>query len=71
MIISNKKIKVSDKMLIENNMLRGNLLFTGRVGIPINVNDISKGLIWKYGVQLTESDLDKLEDYFLIKQSNL
>ena len=62
MQITNEKIEVTYDMMFDANMTRGNCF-----GIPIDTNDPSKGLQWKTLFELKGSDLDKVEEYFILK----
>ena len=62
MILTEEKIKVTDKMLQENNMTRGD-----QFGIPVDPRNPSYGLHWKSLFEITEEDLDNLEEYFIYK----
>ena len=60
-IITDERIKVTEQMLSDANMLS-----FGKIGIPVDVNNLSKGLAWKSFSELKISDFDALEDYFLL-----
>lgn len=65
MVLTNIKIEVSHKMMVQNNLTRGN-----QYGIPINPKDVNEGLKWVSILDMEENDFDTLETYFLNKASN-
>lgn len=69
MLITNKKIKVTYKMMEDANMTR----ITPRglqLGIPVDPKNKHRGLRWKTIAvdRVTDEDFDKIEEYFLIKK---
>lgn len=60
MIITDEKITVTLEMLQQNSMTRGE----NEVGIPTQ----DGGLEWKSFDDLTESDFDTIENYFIKKE---
>ena len=64
MIITDEKIRVTDFMMSENNMLRSN-----KFGVPVDPSAPEKGLEWKGYFELTEDDFDAIETYFINKKN--
>ncbi|MGI4873203.1 MAG: hypothetical protein ACRYFX_18740 [Janthinobacterium lividum] len=63
-VLTDEKIPVTMKMLEQANMARH-----GQIGVPVDLNDLAKGLRWLDMSQLQNDDYDTLEEYFLQKQS--
>lgn len=63
MLITDDRIKVTDKMMWEYDMIRT----FHQYGIPIDFKDPSKGLRWVDDCDMTSDDYDTLEKYFLLK----
>ncbi len=63
MLLTNKKIRVTEKMVDDAGMTRWN-----QIGIPVDVKDPNKGLKWTNIENLTDDDFDVLEEYFLAQQ---
>lgn len=55
--------RVSTEWLDKQNMTRGD-----QVGIPVDLNDLSKGLRWINAFDLDEPEFEILEKYFDLKQ---
>ena len=65
MLLTSEKIEVTHQMMEQNNMTR-----YGEYGVPVDPKEPSKGLSWKGLVQMKDSDFDKIEEYFLLKQQD-
>jgi hypothetical protein len=64
MIITDNKITVTYAMMAAASMTRH-----GDFGIPVDLENLPRGLRWKSLADLTLEDLDTLEAYFLRKQA--
>jgi hypothetical protein len=62
MIITNEKIEVTLEMMENNNMINDEL-----IGIPSDPHNPGMGLAWKEMHEISDSDFDKIEEYFLLK----
>ena len=62
MIITNEKITVTEQMMFNEGL--SFLLSVGQIGIPFSVEQ-KLPIEWKDLIDITESDFDKIEDYFL------
>jgi len=60
MIITSEKIEVTWSMLEQKNMTRGS-----QIGVPVDANRPMLGVRWKELGDMSESDFDTIEDYFL------
>ena len=64
MVITDEKIEVTYKMMEQSNLTR-----YGKFGVPKDPKDINCGIIWTRFEDLKISDLDIIEEYFIIKKS--
>lgn len=62
MILTDEKIKVTDRMMHSSGLMRLNPR-----GASLGVPDGS-GVVWKSLSNMTDSDFDKIESYFLKKE---
>jgi len=54
---------VSMEWLSSQNMTRGLM----QIGVPVDLKNLSKGLIWKMLQNLTDEDYDIIEEYHKMK----
>ena len=64
MILTEENIKVTHEMMVESNMTK-----FGKYGVPVDPDKPELGLSWKNILSMSDEDFDKIEKYFLSKES--